>query len=57
MPESVNRAAELIQEFNTHLNTADKQSKELVSWISPVGDYYLETRENIMEMISTGSWR
>ena len=57
MPDSINRAAGFIQEFNQHLNTADKHIKELVSWIAPNGDYYLETRENIMEMISTGSWR
>lgn len=34
-----------------------KDNLELVSWISPTGDMYIEPRSVIQAIIAEGSWR
>lgn len=38
-------------------NLVAKDNLELVSWISPTGDLYIEPRSVIQAIIAEGSWR
>lgn len=38
-------------------NLVAKDNLELVSWISPTGDLYIEPRPVIEAIIAEGSWR
>ena len=51
------RASNLIGEFNQHITDAERKAKMLISWIAPNGDYYLEPKGVIDEIIAAGSWR
>lgn len=50
------RARDLVGTANLEMNKA-QQILDLVQWISPVGDLYIERRSVIEEMILNGSWR
>jgi hypothetical protein len=47
---------DLIGSAQENLNSASTLL-DLVSWISPVGDFYIGSRAEILEMKMTGSWR
>lgn len=34
-----------------------KQNIKIVSWISPIGDFYIDNPENIKTIIQEGSWK
>ena len=56
---STTKLSELINNTVTRLNEATSivSNLDIISWISPAGDLYVEPRRNILEMIETGSWR
>lgn len=54
---NVFRASKLVTEANKHISDAELQAKMLVSWIAPNGDYYLEPKGVIDQIIASGSWR
>lgn len=48
--------------INNAMDKLDKASSiarelDLVQWISPAGDLYIEPKANIDEMIVSGSWK
>jgi hypothetical protein len=47
---------DLINSAKVELDLASK-ALDLVSYISPIGDFYIGSREEILEMKMTGSWR
>lgn len=49
----------LINDTVTRLSEADSivSNLDIIRWISPAGDLYIEPRGTILEMIETGSWR
>jgi hypothetical protein len=47
---------DLIDSAKVELDLASK-ALDLVSYISPIGDFYIGSREEILEMKMTGSWR
>lgn len=49
------RARDLIEIADAQ-NTIARRELELVSWISPAGDYYIEPRAVIEQIIATRSW-
>ena len=53
------KLSELINNTVTRLNEATSivSNLDIISWISPAGDLYVEPRGDILEMIETGSWR
>ncbi len=51
------RLRDLIGDAQSKINIADAIIDPIVSWISPVGDFYIERQSTIQEMVSTGSWR
>lgn len=55
--QNIFRASKLVGEFNHHMSNAELQAKMLVSWIAPNGDYYLEPKGVIDQIIASGSWR
>jgi hypothetical protein len=50
------RARDLIDLANAELRKAESKL-ELVQWISPNGEMYIEPRSAILEMIHTQSWK
>ena len=56
---STTKLSELINNTVTRLNEATSivSDLDIISWISPAGDLYVEPRGDILEMIETGSWR
>jgi hypothetical protein len=56
---SSTKLSDLINDTITKLNEATSivSNLDIIRWISPAGDLYLEPRGNILEMIETGSWR
>ena len=56
---STTKLSELINTTVTRLNEATSivSNLDIISWISPAGDLYVEPRGNVLEMIETGSWR
>lgn len=51
------RVRDLIDLANTHQNKAEESLIDLVSWISPIGDFYMGTKAEITEIVQSGSWR
>lgn len=49
------RAQDLISEARFQLDVARKEI-ELISWISPAGDFYIEPRSVIQQIIADRSW-
>jgi len=56
MTQSTLRVCDLIDIANAQFTKA-QSLLELVQWISPVGDLYIEPKSVIEDMIKTGSWR
>ena len=56
MTQSTMRVCDLIDFANAQFTKA-QSVLELVQWISPIGDLYIEPKAIIEEMITTGSWR
>jgi len=56
---SITKLEELINDTVTRLAEADNivSNLDIITWISPAGDFYVEPRGIILEMIQTGSWR
>jgi hypothetical protein len=56
---SIPKLVDLINNTVTKLNEADTivSNLEIIRWVSPAGDLYIEPRGTILEMIETGSWR
>ncbi|NDF33355.1 MAG: hypothetical protein EB157_02180 [Euryarchaeota archaeon] len=50
------KARDLIGTANQHFAAA-QDILDLVQWISPVGDLYIERRSVIDDIIASGSWR
>jgi len=50
------RARDLIDLANAQLNKAES-TLDLVQWISPSGDLYIEPKSAIIDMIHNGSWK
>ena len=50
------RARDLIDLANAQFTKAQTML-DIVQWISPIGDLYIEPKSAIEEMIQTGSWR
>jgi hypothetical protein len=50
------RARDLIDLANAELRKAESKL-ELVQWISPNGDLYIEPKSAIIDMIHSGSWK
>lgn len=50
------RARDLIDLANAQLDKAET-TLNLIQWISPNGDLYIEPKLIIMEMIQSGSWK
>jgi hypothetical protein len=51
------RLRDLIGDAQVKIDIADAIVDPIVSWISPVGDMYIERKSEIQAMVSTGSWR
>jgi hypothetical protein len=47
---------DIIDSAKIELDLASK-ALDLVSYISPIGDFYIGSRKEILEMKMTGSWR
>ncbi len=56
MTQSTMRVCDLIDIANAKFTKAQSHL-ELVQWISPVGDLYIEPKSVIQEIIASGSWR
>jgi hypothetical protein len=56
MTQSNLRARDLIDLANAQFTKA-QGLLDIVQWISPVGDLYIEPKSVIDDMIKTGSWR
>jgi len=56
---SITKLEHLINDTVTKLNEATSivSNLDIITWISPAGDLYVEPRGAILEMIETGSWR
>jgi hypothetical protein len=56
---SITKLEHLINDTVTRLAEADSivSNLDIIRWISPAGDLYVESRGAILEMIETGSWR
>jgi len=56
---SITKLEHLINNTVTLINEADSivSNLDIIRWISPAGDLYVESRGAILEMIETGSWR
>ena len=50
------RARDLIDLANAQLDKAES-TLDLVQWISPSGDLYIEPKSAIIDMIHSGSWK
>jgi len=50
------RARDLIEIADAQ-NEIARRELELVSWVSPLGDYYIEPRSVIQQIIESQSWR
>lgn len=50
------RVRDLIGEAKGHLSSA-RTHLDLVMWIAPNGDFYIEPRSVMIEIIETSSWR
>jgi len=50
---------DLINDTVTLINEADSivSNLDIIRWISPAGDLFIEPRGTILKMIETGSWR
>ena len=53
---STMRARDLIDLANAQLDKAES-TLDLVQWISPSGDLYIEPKSAIIDMIHNGSWK
>jgi hypothetical protein len=51
------RLRDLIGDAQVKIDIADAIVDPIVSWISPVGDMFIERQSTIQEMVITGSWR
>ena len=51
------RLRDLIGDAQSKINIADAIIDPIVSWISPVGDIYIERQSIIQEIVMSGSWR
>ncbi len=51
------RLRDLIGDAQVKIDIASAIVDPIVSWISPVGDTYIERQSTIQEMVITGSWR
>ena len=51
------RLRDLIGNAQSNIEVANAIIDPIVSWISPVGDMYIERKSEIQAMVSTGSWR
>jgi hypothetical protein len=51
------RLRDLIGDAQVRIDIADAIVDPIVSWISPVGDMFIERQSTIQEMVITGSWR
>lgn len=51
------RLRDLIGNAQSKINIADAIIDPIVSWISPVGDIYIERQSIIQEIVMSGSWR
>jgi hypothetical protein len=51
------RLRDLIGDAQVRIDIADAIVDPIVSWISPVGDMFIERKSTIQEMVITGSWR
>jgi hypothetical protein len=56
MTKNTMRARDLIDLANAQLDKAQTML-DLVQWISPSGDLYIEPKSIVMEMIQSGSWK
>lgn len=56
MTQATMRARNLIDLANAQFTKAQTML-DIVQWISPIGDLYIEPKSAIEEMIQTGSWR
>jgi hypothetical protein len=56
---SITKLEHLINDTVTRLAEANNivSNLDIVRWISPAGDLFIEPRGAILEMIETGSWR
>ena len=50
------RARDLIDLANLKMNTAESKL-ELVQWIAPTGQLYIEQKSEILKMIQSESWK
>ena len=50
------RARDLIDLANAELHKAESKL-ELIQWIAPNGNHYIEPRSAILEMIHSQSWK
>lgn len=53
----LNQLINIIDDTQSKIEVADAIIDPIVSWISPVGDMYIERKSEIQAMVSTGSWR
>jgi len=51
------RLRDLIGDAQVKIDIADAIVDPIVSWISPVGDMFIERQSTVQEMVITGSWR
>lgn len=51
------RLRDLIGDAQVKINIANAIIDPIVSWISPVGDIYIERQSIIQEIVMSGSWR
>ena len=51
------RLRDLIGDAQVKIDIANAIVDPIVSWISPVGDMFIERQSTIQEMVITGSWR
>lgn len=51
------RLRDLIGDAQVRIDIADAIVDPIVSWISPVGDMFIERQSTVQEMVITGSWR
>lgn len=56
MTKNTIRVRDLINLANAQLDKAET-TLNLIQWISPNGDLYIEPKLIIMEMIQSGSWK
>jgi hypothetical protein len=53
----LNQLINIIDDTQSNIEVANAIIDPIVSWISPVGDMFIERKSEIQAMVSTGSWR